>query len=299
MRAFHAVALLVAGCTVSEPTTATSVSALVTCGPGTSEVNGECVAPRFTILANKRITADGSPTDVFVFGRTDAGAPSTEELVLGANRTDAGTFAASSIVLDEAGTTTSFTPCTAATPGCTGPLTLTVALAIDPMTPVASIEVDLVEEAGIWTAEPCLGGGNALVLEGHGFFPGARRTIVDGSFTLAGGSQFGAATVTPTAPIQGTQWSAEFSTVPVAMPLQPGIYRKAGPVYGSGKPGIAVTGSSVYAQCDFAPMGEFEVHEFVYTTKVERMTVSFRQWCGYTEDDIPTTWVQGCVHVSQ
>jgi hypothetical protein len=265
------------------------------CGAGTHEDNGTCVpdVPRFVIRASREIEANGQPADVLVLGRNPDGSPSTESIVLNTNRAGSGTFPQPSFALAETGTRTTFVPCSASIPGCLGPLELTVAAAAAPTSVLATFAVELVDTPRIGTIAPCLVGGNVLHLESKNLiYPGA-LTVTDGSFTLDGAAQRGAVVVVPTDPVQGTRYSLDFSTVQLGQPIAVGVYRDAQQTYGGelGHAGINVGGAGPYGVCHGGLTGEFEVHAFeVVAGKVDRMTISFRQWCGIRE-------VRGCIHV--
>ena len=294
MRALLPIALL--GCS-EVPRTSEVAAAATSCGYGTHEVNGTCVpdpsATRYTIRTSRTIAA-GAPVEVIVFGTRPDGTPATDEVVLNTSRPAAGTFDPPAVVLDATHRRVWFTPCDAATPGCVGDVDLTLALASAPTVPVAKMAVELASDEAVGSAEHCLGGGNVLYLEGKGFVHRGALTVVAGTFQRNGGTQRGEAVVVPADRIQGTKWTLEFSSVQLAMPLQPGIYRDAYQVPPIGKPGMKVFGEGPFSACSGSYRGEFQVHDFVFTTSVERMTVSFRQWC---DTNLSTDVVTGCVHV--
>jgi hypothetical protein len=294
MRALLAITL--AAC-ASEPSM-TTVASKLTCGTGTHEASGACVPdplPSYSIRATKTIVADGGKVDIVVFGRNPDGTPATDAIVLNTNRPNAGTFAPPTFSLDERHHRATFTPCSSTVPGCTGPLELTVALASAPATPVARFAVELVATPAIFSTEKCLTGGNVLYLEGERFIHRGALTVVDGAFTRGGGDRRAEVIVAPSNVAQGPGFTVEFSSVQLGAPLAVGLYRNARAAPGLGQPGIKVFGADPFAYCNFTYLGEFEIHEFVFTTSLQRLTASFRQWC--SDPSVPERVVSGCIHV--
>lgn len=296
MRALLAVGVAACG---APPPTAEVVAGVVTCGYGTHEVGGVCVpdpgATRYTIRARRQISAGGEAVDVVVSGTRPDGTPATDAIVLSTSRPAAGTFDPPALELDETHRRVRFTPCEASTPGCVGDVDLVLALASAPADPVARMPVELVATPGIGAVDPCLAGENVLYLEGPGFVHRGALTVVDGTFERNGGTQRGEVIVTPTDPLQGAKWTLEFNSVQLAMPLQPGVYRDAYQVPPFGKPGIKVFGANPFSVCSGSYRGEFQVHDYLFTTSLQRMTVSFRQWCDTNPNKMDI--VTGCVHV--
>lgn len=106
---------------------------------------------QYTIRARKTITAlPGDPTEptdasdpveIVLSGTHPDGKPAMDAVVLLTDRPNAGTFDPPTLALDATHRRAKFTPCHAATPGCTGPLELRMALASAPTTPVATFPV--------------------------------------------------------------------------------------------------------------------------------------------------------------
>lgn len=282
MRPLHAVTIVAVVACSSPSETVTLGQPLGTCGPGTHLEGGECVADRFTLLVPKKLHASERPTRIHAFGRALDGSPSTEQIVLGTSRPGAGTYGKPAMTLAPEGSATTFTPCAAATPGCLGPLQLTIALASDPTRKLARVDVELVDAPSVASIQPCSGGGNTLHLESEDLvYPGA-LTVLDATFTLTGGSKRAIIDIEPTAPIQGTHWTIDFSTVPADVLLTPGIYA----ANGTGNPTLTIAGESPYASCPVTYPGEFQIHAYSALTS---LTASFRQTCNTKE-------VRGCIH---
>ena len=299
MRTLLAIAVLV-GCTSPTPdpgiTCGTGtmlvdgqcIAMLTTCGAGTHESNGTCspTPPSATIIrALPTIPADGSPVRVFVVG------PVGEQIVLNTDRPNAGTFDPPTVTLGERGATSTFRACSAATPGCVGALKLTAAAAAAPTTPIATYATELIMSPQIGSIEHCAGPGNTLYLEGDGFmYPGA-LTIFDAAFTVTGGDQRTAVTIAPANAIQGTPWTFEISTVQLGQPLAVGAYRDTRQTSSPGHAQLQVKGDTPWAYCVSSYIGEFQVHSYAYSTKLDAITVSFRQWCN------PAKVLSGCLRI--
>jgi hypothetical protein len=125
-----------------------------------------------------------------------------------------------------------------------------------------------------------------------GFLSASELTVTDAMFTGSGGTERAMVQVTPTNPLQGS-WSLEFNTVQLGAPMVPGVYPDAVQVPQVGSPGIYIVGPTPLASCQSLFEGEFQVQDFSYTTSLQSMTVSFREWC----PDHPSKVVSGCLHV--
>jgi len=134
------------------------------CGPGTHNMGGVCApdSAGFEI----RVIATEMPADPFAkipvlaIGTRSDGGPALDEVVFNTSRAGAGTFSPASATLTPLGTTAFYTPCSTSTPGCVGPVTLTLALATAPREVVASVDIELQPQDGVGSAMPCLVGGN-------------------------------------------------------------------------------------------------------------------------------------------
>jgi hypothetical protein len=306
MRALRAVSLALAGCT-NGPSMAcgtgtmlqgeTCVVTPLACGTGTHGSPGSCIAGApepYQLRAPAQIIADGTtPATVIAFGVNADGTPATDELVFATERLGAGAFSPTTVVLDARGGVATFVPCTMTDVGCLGPLRLTVARTTAPTIPIAHVDVELVAPPIDAPAAHCLTGGNTFYLEGAGFLYTGALTITDAMFQRSGGTQRGQVQVAPTDPIQGTQWTLTFDSVQLGQPLTPGLYPNSAQVPQVGQPLIDVTGNTPFATCMQSYAGTFQVHDFSYTTSLQHMTVSFREWCL----DNPNQVASGCVHV--
>lgn len=296
MRALLAVSLI-AGCATPDPASTCGAgtvlvdgqctATLTTCGSGTHEMGGNCVADEvtgITIRAQPTISAGPRAIPVFVLGAAG------QQVVLNTNRPNAGTFEPPTLTLDERGGTALYTPCAGATPGCAGPVEFTSALASAPTTVVARYAAELVTDTHIGSIEHCSGSGNTLYLDGDHFIYPGKLTIVDGTFDVTGGNQRVAVAITPANPAQGPNWTFEISSVQLGQPLAVGVYEGAYQVPGVGSPKLNVMGATSYAYCPETYQGEFEIHDYDFSTKLESITVSFRQWCA-------NKVVSGCLHI--
>jgi hypothetical protein len=295
MRQLFAIALVACSSPRSEVE-----SAALACGIGTHEESGSCVADpvTYTIRANAKIVADGTTkTNVVVFGRHANGTPATDKIVLNTDRPNAGTFAPPVLDLGELHSVATFTPCDSTVAGCTGQLLITAALATAPTTPIAGFHVDLVGAPAIETLEPCLVGGNVLHVEGKRFIHRGSLTITNGNFARTGGTQRAEVIVTPSDPAQGAQWTLEFTSVQLGTPLAVGVYKNAHQVPPLGRPGMKVFGEHPAKTCGGSYRGEFQIHDFVYTTSVQRLTATFREWCDSVSTANPENLVTGCIHI--
>jgi hypothetical protein len=274
------------------------VAVPMACGSGTHVEVGVCVpdpqpSRRFEIRAPARIKADGTtPIRVRVLGTNNDGTPVTDQVVLNTDRPGAGSFASAAIVLDELGGATTFVPCTSTTPGCLGPLELTLALASAPLTPVAHVSVELAETAEVGSIEHCPPGQNMFHVEGAGHVYDGSLTVTDGAWTAVGGLRRVHLEVSPAAGNQPGPWAFEFSTVPIGMNMQVGVYENARA--SSWTPGFAIMGVTghIPATNICTIVGAFEVHELTTSMiAVQRAAISFEQWC----ENMPLMRLYGCV----
>jgi len=275
----------------------------MTCGPGTHEEDdGTCVAdPRLEIRATPTIVADGrSATEVVVFGREADGSPSHVQVVLTVDRASAGTFVSPAVGLDDVDAESAFVPCNSHDAACLGPATLQVALASAPMTPVATVQVQLVAPTPIGSAAPCLGGGDILYFNAAGWGYNGEKTfsstdpttpaVFDPSLTLDDAVTIGASIP------NGPGWGLQFQSRQLGIPLIASTYPNAvqADIAIAGQPGLYINGQGdLPANCP-ANM-EFEIETYDHTGSVlHELTATFHITCS----NDTTKTVTGCVHYS-
>jgi hypothetical protein len=291
-----------------------------TCGEGTELVGAMCVvaaadahptadgdttpdAPptdgvTFQILAPTNIDADGhTPNEVLVVARSSDGSAAHVDVVLNTDRAGAGTFTPAALSLGDLGGTSTFVACNATTPGCTGPLTMFVALASAPTVPVAHVDVMLSPPPGVGSASYCLTGGNVLYLQGDDYILNGTATITSTgwSWTPEGTTETAHLQVSPIG--TGQPWDLHFETKQLGVPMTPSTYLGAQLyVYAQpGHPGLQVFGNG--HGCNTIT-GAFQIHEYAYdvpTKTVHALTASFEQHC----EGNPNTVLVGCVHFAQ
>lgn len=254
--------------------------------------------PRFEIrIAETRLGANGhTKSEVLVVGTKADGTSSAERVILGIDRASAGAFVKSALELGPFGATTHFKPCDQSAAGCLGPAKLTVALASDPGTIVATAAIELVAPTHVSTTTPCLGGGTVMYLDGQNgdFIRNGMLRVVDWAsvFTeVDANQQFVRLELTPRKLTQGNAWSMWIDSFELGAPLAPGIYEGAVKANSMtvGAPGLRVDGNS--RGCNTLT-GRFEIHELDVgaTNVLNKVVVSFEQHC---EGDT-TKLLEGC-----
>ena len=282
----------------------TCVAANSPCGPGTHDDDGICVADppmqpatSYQIRVAPQMGADGSTAyDVFAFGTQPGGSPATDVVVLNIDRAGAGTFVRPQVTLGTRSALSSFVPCANTVPGCTGPLSLTLALAAAPMTPVAHFDTELVDPIDVDPARACLTGGNVFHIEGNDqIFTGA-TTVTDATWSpVTGPVDRVEVDFTPTDPMQGGPWKLVFSSETFGVSLSPNAYPDAqrwDAVYSLMQPlQAALLVSNNGVTCDTLT-GNFTVdtHD-VSSSGPSPFTAAFEQHC-----DGNTAGVIGCIH---
>jgi hypothetical protein len=240
-----------------------------------------------------QIAADGhTKTPVLVIGTRVDGTPATERVVLNTDRAGAGTFVDTSPPLGPLGATTYYVPCNATTPGCTGPVRLTLALASDPAAVVARLDATLVEPTGVASVAPCMVASRAMFFDGGDAVFRGTMTVTQGAWAGVGASNAISIRVMPSQPDQGLWWSFAFDTRQLGAPLVPGVYEQAQRVMSTAPdhPGIEVLGDG--RSCGTIT-GRFQVHAFELqpdATTITRALVSFEQHC-----DGGLAMLAGCV----
>jgi hypothetical protein len=269
------------------------------CGPGTHAEGETCVpdgtsgGATFEIrLSTTQIGADGhSKVPVLVIGTNADGTPSTEQVVLATDRAGAGTFTMPALTLGAQGATTYFMPCNSTTPGCVGSAKLTLALASAPTVVVASADITLAEPDGVYTAAPCMTGGNVMFFDGNDYIYNGMLTVTQGTWSATTTPNHIAVHVTPSGQNQGLWWDFDFDSSQLGIPLDVGVYEGAEryPFESPDHPGIDVTGDG--RGCN-TQAGRFQVHEVTRDTSgLVSATVSFEQHC-----EGGAAVLNGCVH---
>jgi len=274
----------------------------VDCGPGTHVDNGACVPDvppppgGYQIrVVSDTIAADGhSKIPVFAIGTNPDGTPATDQVVFNTDRPGAGTFTPAAPTLGPVGTTSYYVPCNATTPGCTGAVTLTLALASAPTVPVAEVMVTLVAPTGVYTAAPCLTGGNVMFFDGNDYIYSGTMTVNQGTFSASGSDNHLEVDVTPAGQNQGSWWYLEFDSSQLSVPLDVGVYDMAEryPFESPDHPGLSIYGDG--RGCNTLT-GSFEVHENVRDASgTVSATVSFEQHC-----EGGASVLNGCIHYAR
>ena len=275
------------------------------CGDGTHEQDGECVpddtGPTGWYELSTQVVeigADGiSRVPILAIGEEDDGAPAAGDIQLSINRADGGEILSPVATLGELGAVVYFRPCNAMIdPGCTGPVEISMALAAYPEIPVATLELELVEPIGVYTAEPCLRGDRALFLEGDGFIFSGIFEVTGGEFTFRDATdELLDFSLQPAEPPDSLSWNFSFSAETLGLPLVPGVYETAErwPFQTDYRPGLDVGGQG--RGCNTLN-GRFQVHEYERDgTSPAGVTITFEQYCEPYEP-IPQGVLFGCVH---
>jgi hypothetical protein len=270
------------------------------CGPGTTARDGECV-PTATWFEMRttvaEIAADGiSKIPILLIGEGADGQPATDLVVLAVDRPNAGQFLQSSIELSPTGTIAYYRPCNAFdNPMCAGPVELQMFVAGDLERPVATLELELVGGASVYSPASCLVGGNAMFFDGNGYIWEGTLSVTEGAWTLQSATdKFVSIRLEPAGQENGSWWWFEFSALRMDVPLMPGIYEMAEryPFESAQRPGMDVTGDG--RGCNTI-QGRFQVHEYARSgASIESLTVSFEQHC----DGLGNV-LYGCVHLEQ
>jgi hypothetical protein len=278
-----------------------------TCGPGTHAEGGQCLVGATGGSYEVRIAATSLPADgysavpVLALGTRADGTPAADAVVLSLTAAGAGTLKPAMLTLTPLGATSYFVPCDAATSGsCLGMFQVTLALASAPSTVVArSWPVTLVQPTGVGTPAPCQGGGNVVFFDGDAqdFVHPGRDTITQGVWSARSmGTMPSDITidVTPSQAGQGSDWSLEFSSLQLNMPLAAQVYSDAqrAPFAMPNHPGLEVSGDG--RGCNEIA-GRFQVESLQLAgTTLKSFTATFEQHC-----EAGTSALRGCVHFEQ
>lgn len=314
MRALPALILL-AACESATPPTAVERAESYTCGPGTTRVGNECVAPpplecglgtrddagtclpasatRLTLRAPRKIGANSlRPIDIEIFATDQTGAPASEDVVLSIDRASAGMIDPATVAVGLEGGATRLVSCDATTAGCLGPFELRVARASEPGVVLARVASELVEQVQVGSIERCRAGGNVFHLDGSGLAYPGDLTVTNATFTKTGGTMRSDVRIAPADPFQGPTWWFEISTVQIQQLLLPGTYLDTRD-FDDMHPNLRLRSELPYPylDCTYGQHGEFQIHAFDPSTRA--ITVSFRIWCSNDLEKV----VSGCLHV--
>jgi hypothetical protein len=185
-------------------------------------------------------------------------------------------------------------PCNATTPGCTGSLQLTLALASDPQKVIVKLDVELVEPDGVATTAPCMQASRTMYFDGNDYIYNGTLTVIDADWNASGSVDTLDISLDPVQSGQGLWWSLIFHTQQLDGDLVPGVYEMAqrAPFAGPGHPGLEVTGDG--RGCNTIS-GRFQVHTFArQQAEVTKALISFEQHC-----EGGTAMLSGCVRYEQ
>jgi hypothetical protein len=293
----HGLPILLFAAACTAPTSGVAIDPATSCGAGTREEAGVCVRDTTYQLAvaDAKMGADGRTRhEVLVLGTHADGSPATDQVVFNTDRSGAGGYRDATRTLGPLGATTYFTPCDQAVAGCLGPLSLTVALASAPATPVAHADVTLVDPIQTNPAAACLGGGNVLHFEGNDTIYTGALTVTDAAWQLGMYSDNATIVVTPTDPAQGSSWRLELEVTKIGGVFVDGArYEDAQrlPWEDVDHPGMLVSGNG--HTCNTIA-GSFVVQDYDGYPPAH-LTASFEQHC----EGSATTKLTGCVHYQQ
>ena len=144
----------------------------LSCGPGTEEMQGQCVptTPTYEVLVGaSAIPADGySAIPVYVVSSDQGTNPNADDVVLALSRPNAGSLTPAVLHLGPLGSNATFIPCNGSQdPACLGPFFITLAQESSPTTVLAqSPMLNLTTQMGVGSDAPCLVGGNVLYFDG-------------------------------------------------------------------------------------------------------------------------------------
>lgn len=259
----------------------------LTCGAGTHVDGTMCVpdAPpspgRYELrVVTNQIPADGySKVPVLAIGTNMDGTPATDQVVLNTSRAGAGMFTTPAPTLGPLGASTFYVSCNAATPGCAGPVTLTLAKASAPTVIIADVDVDLVAPMGVGTPAPCMLGGNVMFFDGTDFIFNGTMTVTNATWSGTASAKHLAHNVNPSGPGQGSNWRLELDSSSLPIDLGPGVYEMAQryPFQQPDHPGLSISGDG--RGCNTLT-GRFQIHELVRDASgLVRSLATFEQHC--------------------
>jgi hypothetical protein len=273
----------------------------VICGPGTHADGNTCVpidhATYELRVFSSAFEADGhTKVPVLLVGTLADGSPATDAVVLTTDRASAGSFVDAHPTLGALGTLALFSPCNATAAGCAGALRISLALASDPGTEVAHLDVALVAPTAVASPAPCLVADQAMFFDGNDFIFNGTMLVTAGVFTniFQTNSRTLTLRVTPSDPSQGSQWFLDFETTQLGTDMVPGVYENAmrWPFETEGHPGLSIDGNG--RGCNIVT-GRFQVHFFELQPDnhtIKRALLTFEQHC-----EGGPLLLSGCIHV--
>ena len=270
-----------------------------TCGTGTHEMSGACVAdtgtPAFEVRVEPTIRADGfTNVAVRVFGTNGDGSPNRDPVVLSIDRATAGAIVSPAIILDELGGASNFVPCNGFTSSCIGPAKISVALASAPTVLLAHADIELAAPPAIGDPSPCAGSENILYFDGNYIFSGPTTFSTGASFSASGADDRGMVQMG----IGNVNWEVGFDTHQLGIPLLPTVFEHAvdSPLARAGQPGFWFQGSTAGPAC--TPDSSFQILAFDHIANPDEITLLTATFA-ITCTNAPTKRLTGCVHYTQ
>ncbi|HSR98178.1 MAG TPA: hypothetical protein VLM79_14065, partial [Kofleriaceae bacterium] len=269
--------------------------------PGTHAEGDHCVPTEHAIyelrVFSTALEADGrTKVPVLLIGTLADGSPATGPVVLTTSRASGGSFVNAHPTLGALGTLALFSPCNATADDCAGPLRISLALASDPATEVAHLDVTLEAPDDVASPAPCMVADQAMFFDGNDFIFNGTMLVTSGVFTntILTTPSTVHFRVSPSDPGQGTQWFLDFDSSQLGAPLAPGVYENATrwPFNTEGHPGIDVFGNG--RGCNKIA-GRFQVHFFELQPDnhtVKRALITFEQHC-----EAGPALLSGCIHI--
>jgi hypothetical protein len=278
----------------------------LSCGAGTRQVGLECIVDdqrRFELrIKSKDVSADRlQVVPILALGTNADGSLVHETAILSVERPGAGLFPKARIELGEMGALAHYRPCSSTQAGCLGPARLSMALLSDPFTPVATLDVNLVDVVGGSSAAACETADSVMFFDGEDEILTGTVAVTDAAWGVDGTPDRLKLRVEPNTPGQSRRWDLEFSTVDLGVAMTPGVYenaRRPNPGNGGGNGmGNAHAGLEIKNLEHHCPgntlTGRFEVHSYeVVDDVVTGALISFEQRC----QGAPRT-LRGCVRI--
>ena len=185
-----------------------------------------------------------------------------------------------------------FTPCSAASAGCLGPVRIRAALRSQPDHILGeSAEIQVRAEDSVGSAAACLLGGPTMLFDGNGFLFRGFMLLREGRFTEETSDRRQVTLlVEPRDPTQGRDWRLVFASTNLMEDLKVGVYRNAerAAFAGAGRPGLDISGNS--SGCNMV-QGAFQVHRIVWASdRLQDIVISFEHRC-----DLAERQLRGCI----
>jgi hypothetical protein len=289
---------LAVGCTDTEdppPVDPPDPPPRITCGAGTRQEGSECIVDNrrhFELrIKSKDVSADRLQlVPILALGTNADGSLVHEPAVLRIDRPNAGLFPQQVVELGEMGALTHYRPCSSTQAGCLGPARLSMALLSEPNTPVATLDVNLVEAPGGSSAAACETADSIMFFDGEDEIYTGTLAVTDAAWGVDGTPDRLKLRVEPnmTTGNQARRWELEFSTTELGIPMTPGVYDDArrpnpgnGGGNGMGNPHAGLDIRSINGHCTGnMSSGRFEVHSYeVADNVVTGALISFEQRC--------------------